>query len=75
MPTTNSLRSSLAACLELLAGVGLEDDLGDAVAVAQVDEDQPAEVAIGIDPAVQDDRFSHVVGGQFDRRYVFVCRA
>ena len=57
MPTTYSLRSSLAARLELLAGVGLEDDLGDAVPVAQVDEDQAAEVAIGVDPAVQDDRF------------------
>ncbi len=65
MPTTYSLRSSLAARLELLPRVGLEDDLRDPVAVAQVDEDQPAEVAIGVDPAVQDDRFAHVVSRQF----------
>ena len=35
------------------AGVGLEDHLGDPVAVAQVDEDQPAEIAPGVHPAVE----------------------
>ena len=53
------------AGLELGAGLGLEDDLGDAVAVAQVDEDQAAEVAPGVHPAVQDDGISHVVYRQF----------
>ncbi len=33
--------------------LGVEDGLGDAIAVAQVDEDQPAEVAPAIDPALQ----------------------
>ena len=60
-----------AAGLELLARVGLEDDLGDSVAVAQVDEDQPAEVAIGVDPAIQDDRFARRRRWSIRRRYVF----
>ena len=47
------------------AGLGLEDDLGQAVAVAEVDEDQPAEVAPGVHPAVEDDRLPDVVGRQF----------
>ena len=50
--------------LKRRAGVGLEDDLGDPVAVAEVDEDQPAEVAPGVDPAVEDDGLPDVVGGQ-----------
>ena len=64
-PMTYSLRSSWARRLELGAGLGLEDDLGDAVAVAEVDEDQAAEVAPGVHPAVQDDGLSHVVDRQF----------
>ncbi len=39
--------------LQLGTGVGLEDHLGDPVAVAQVDEHQAAEVAPGVDPAVE----------------------
>ena len=35
----------------LAAGVGVEDKLREAVAVAQVDEDQAAVVAVGMDPA------------------------
>ena len=35
--------------------VGLEDDLGEALAVAQVDEDGAAVVAAVLDPAEQDD--------------------
>ena len=63
------------AGLELGAGLGLEDDLGDAVAVAQVDEDQAAEVAPGVHPAVQDDRLSRRGRSSIRRRYAFVCRA
>ena len=70
-PTTNSLRSSLPRGLKLLAGVGLEDDLGHSVTVAQVDEDQPAEVAIAIDPAVQDDWFARRRRWSIRRTYVF----
>ena len=62
---TYSFRSSRGAGLELGAGLGLEDDLGEAVAVAEVDEDQAAEVAPGVHPAVEDDRLSDVVGRQF----------
>jgi hypothetical protein len=32
------------------AGIGVEDKLGDAIAVAEVDEDEPAVVAVGMDP-------------------------
>ena len=64
IPTTYSLRSSLARACSSRPGVGLEDDLGDPVAVAEVDEEQPAEVAPGVDPAVQDDMLPDVVGGQ-----------
>ena len=49
--STSSARS-LWAELEGLAGVvGMEDELDDAGAVAQVDEDQPAVVAAAVDPA------------------------
>ncbi len=53
------------ARLELGAGLGLEDDLGEAVAVAEVDEDQAAEIAPGVDPAVEDDGLPDVARGQF----------
>ena len=65
MPTTYSLRSSRGSGLQLGAGVGLEDDLGDPVAVAQVDEDQAAEVAPGVDPAVEHDGLPDMVLRQF----------
>ena len=61
--------------LELGAGVGLEDDLGDAITVAQVDEDQAAEVAPGVDPAVQDDRIVRRGRRSIRRRYAFVSVA
>ena len=35
--------------------VAVDDDLGDAVAVAEVDEDQAALIAAAVDPAVEDD--------------------
>lgn len=50
------------------AGVGLEDDLGDAIAVAQVDEEQAAEISPGVDPAVQDNLLSNVLDGQVTAR-------
>ena len=42
----------------------LEDDLSQTIAIAQVDEDQAAVVATGIDPAVEDDLLADVVSGQ-----------
>ena len=45
-------------------GVGLEDDLRDAVAVAQIDEDAAAVIAAGRDPADQDDALADVAGAQ-----------
>lgn len=42
------------------AGVGVEDELGEAVAVAEVDEDETAVVAIGMDPAGELDGFADV---------------
>ena len=46
------------------AVAGFEDDLGQAVAVAEVDEDQAAVVAPGVDPAVEDDFQADVGPGQ-----------
>ncbi len=45
-----------------LRPVGLEDDLGQAFAVAQVDEDEMAHVAGLVDPAAEDD-LAAIVGG------------
>ena len=59
------MRSSRRGGLKRCAGLGLEDDLGQAVAVADVDEDQAAEVAPGVDPAVEDDGLADVVERQF----------
>ena len=43
----------------------VEDDLGETVAVTQVDEDQPlALIAIGVDPTGQGDGLTDVVGPQ-----------
>jgi hypothetical protein len=50
--------------LQLGPGLGLEDALGQAVAVAQVDEDEPAEVAPGVHPAVEGYGLAHVVERQ-----------
>ena len=63
------------AGLELCAGFGLEDDLGDPVTVAQIDEHQAAEVAPGVHPAVQDDGLSRRGRASIRRRYASVCRA
>ena len=37
---------------------GVDKQLGDAFAVAEVDEDQPAQIAAGIDPAAEADRLT-----------------
>ena len=37
----------------LAAGVAVEDKLGESIAVAQVDEDQSAVIAIGVNPSSQ----------------------
>ena len=43
-----------------VGGFGVEDDLGDAVAVAQVDEAHAAVVAVVVDPAAEGDGFADV---------------
>ena len=56
------------AVLQLGPGVGLEDDLGEAVAVAHVDEDEAPEVAPGVDPAVEHNGLPDMVLGQITAR-------
>jgi hypothetical protein len=41
-------------------GLGVEDDLGDAEAVAEVEEDEAAVVAAAVDPAHEGDGFAGV---------------
>ena len=61
--TTNSLRSDSASVER--RGVGrIEGDLRDAVAVAQVDEDQAAVVAAAMHPAGELDVAADVVGAR-----------
>ena len=50
---TNSLRTSLADLVGVGRFRGVDDDLRQAVAVAQVDEDQLPEIAPAVDPAGQ----------------------
>ena len=45
-------------------GLGVEDDLHDAFAVAQVDEDDPAVVAAAMHPAHQDNFLACLAGRQ-----------
>ena len=52
----------LGLLVELGAGVGGDDDLGDAGAVAQIEKDEVAEIAAAVDPAHEDD-FGAGVGG------------
>src|SRR5262249_16387039 len=54
------LAAQLLAGGEDLPVLGLEDDLGDAVAVAEVDEDLLIVGPVGVDPAVEDDGLSDV---------------
>src|SRR6185369_15312692 len=55
----------LRAIVKLLAGLGLEHHLGEARAVAQVDEDGAAVVAAVVHPAEEDHLLAHVLRGQF----------
>ena len=50
---------------EVCVGVHVERELCDAVAVAEVDECEAAEVAGPLDPSAQDDGLSDVVGAEF----------
>ncbi len=63
--STNSLRTSSATLMGVGAQVRVEGQLGEAVAVAQVDEDQPAMVAAAQDPAHQDDVLTDLFLAQF----------
>ncbi len=46
------------------AGIGVEDDLGHAVAIPQIDEDEAAVIAAGVYPTVEDHGSSGMVGAQ-----------
>src|SRR6185437_6695999 len=48
--------------VRLRRGLGMEDELDDPGAVAQVDEDQPAVVAAAVDPAGDADLLPHARG-------------
>src|SRR5262249_41889511 len=62
----NILIAQLAGrVLKLGTRLGLEDDLGQARAIAYVDEREPPKVAPGVDPAVEDDGLTHVFERQF----------
>ena len=63
-PTQNSLRSSPAERVRLGAGAGLEHHLGEAAAIAQIDEHAAAVIAARVHPAEQDDALAGVAGAQ-----------
>ena len=60
MPTPTRSASPRRASCASFDDVGIEDDLRDAVAVAQVDEDAAAVVAAARDPAEEHDLFADV---------------
>ena len=60
--TTDSTRSASSSCERLAAGGG--DDLGQAVMVAQIDEQHAAMVALAVDPARQADGRADIGGAQ-----------
>ena len=63
---TYSARSVLLSFDDRGRRVGrIEDDLRHAVAVAQVDEQAAAVVAVAVDPAAERDRLADVFGAQF----------
>ena len=63
--TTHSLRRAAARSKSSLGKVGgVKDGLGAAFAVADVNEDQAAQVAPGMDPAGEDDGLSDVCRAQ-----------
>ena len=61
-------RSPASACAALSI-LGVEDDLGEAVAVAEVDEHAAAVVATRLHPAEEDDLLADVAGAQVRRSY------
>ena len=61
-PTTISVRSFLASCDQRV--VVADDDLRDAVAIADVEEEDGAHVAHAVDPSEQDGRLADVGGPQ-----------
>ncbi len=60
----HSGRSGAGEGVGLGVDVGIEDDLGEAVAVAEVDEDAAAVIAAVLDPAEEDDLLADVPGGE-----------
>ena len=65
MPTTYSLRSSRARACSSAPASGSKTTWVMPIAVAQVDEEQAAEVAPGVDPAVEHDVLPDMLGRQF----------
>ena len=64
MPMQNSRRSSRRLRVRRGVGLGLEDDLRDAAAIAQIDEDAAAVIAAGGHPAEEDGALAGVAGAQ-----------
>ena len=62
--TTYSERSDSALAWTPSSASGVKNDLGDTVAVAQVDEDNPAEVVTPVDPAHQKGARARIGGAQ-----------
>ena len=60
--TTNSERTAFGLVVNLGAGVGGDDDLRDAAAVAQIEEDEVAEIAAAVHPS-HEHNFRAGVGG------------
>ena len=75
MPMHHSLRSSRGDLVRRLVERLVEDELGHAVAVAQIDEHAPAVVAVRLDPTGQDDVLADVAGAQRPQLWVRVCVA
>jgi hypothetical protein len=65
VPSTSTTHSFRSACgAKAPRRVGFDHDLGHALAVAEVEEDEAAEVAAAVDPALQDDGLALVLGAQ-----------
>ncbi len=62
--TTNSGRAASALAMRVAGELLIEHDLGDAGAVAEVEEDEVAVVAAAVDPAHEDDVFAGLFGAE-----------
>ena len=62
---TYSAASMLGFGVDGWVAIGVEDELRDAFAVAQVDEDHAAQIAAAVHPAHQDGALAGVGGAQF----------